>query len=295
MELFNSNFWWIFSTAIFIAVPSALLGCFLVLRKMAMIGDAISHAVLPGIVVAYLMTNSYNSFPMLIASALVGVLCTFLIESFNKIGRLQEDASIGVTYTWLFAIGVVMISFFNDNLDLDQDCVLFGEIAYVPLDSIELMQDLFVPKAFLTGFAMMTIVVMVILFFYNGFKITSFDPLYAASIGISLGLINYTLMSLVSFVTVFSFESVGAILVLAFMVVPPATAYLLSNDLKKMMFLSCLFSIHGVFWGYILSVELNSSIAGAMATTLGIQFFLVFTLNILVKNKKRNTAKYQVS
>jgi len=286
MEIFNSNFWWIFFTAIFIAVPSALLGCFLILRKMAMIGDAISHAVLPGIVVAYLFTNSYNSFPMLIAAAAVGVFCTFLIETFNKVGRLQEDASIGVTYTWLFAIGVVMISFFNDNLDLDQDCVLFGEIAYVPLNAIEMFQDFYVPTAFLTGFGMMTIVILVIIFFYNGFKITSFDPLYAASIGISLTVINYTLMSLVSFVTVFSFESVGAILVLAFMVVPPATAYLLTHQLKRMMFLSCLFAIHGVFWGYLLSVQMNSSIAGAMATCLGIQFFVVFTLHLFKKNKR---------
>lgn len=286
MELFNSNFWWIFFTAIFIAVPSALLGCFLILRKMAMIGDAISHAVLPGIVVAYLFTHSYNSFPMLIAAAAVGVFCTFLIETFNKVGRLQEDASIGVTYTWLFAIGVVMISFFNDNLDLDQDCVLFGEIAYVPLNAIEMFQDFYVPIAFLTGFGMMTIVILVIIFFYNGFKITSFDPLYAASIGISLTVINYTLMSLVSFVTVFSFESVGAILVLAFMVVPPATAYLLTHQLKRMMFLSCLFAIHGVFWGYLLSVQMNSSIAGAMATCLGIQFFVVFALHLFKKNKK---------
>jgi len=286
MELFNSNFWWIFFTAIFIAVPSALLGCFLILRKMAMIGDAISHAVLPGIVVAYLFTHSYNSFPMLIAAAAVGVFCTFLIETFNKVGRLQEDASIGVTYTWLFAIGVVMISFFNDNLDLDQDCVLFGEIAYVPLNAIEMFQDFYVPIAFLTGLGMMTIVILVIIFFYNGFKITSFDPLYAASIGISLTVINYTLMSLVSFVTVFSFESVGAILVLAFMVVPPATAYLLTHQLKRMMFLSCLFAIHGVFWGYLLSVQMNSSIAGAMATCLGIQFFVVFTLHLFKKNKR---------
>lgn len=286
MELFNSNFWWIFFTAIFIAVPSALLGCFLILRKMAMIGDAISHAVLPGIVVAYLFTHSYNSFPMLIAAAAVGVFCTFLIETFNKVGRLQEDASIGVTYTWLFAIGVVMISFFNDNLDLDQDCVLFGEIAYVPLNAIEMLQDFYVPIAFLTGFGMMTIVILVIIFFYNGFKITSFDPLYAASIGISLSVINYTLMSLVSFVTVFSFESVGAILVLAFMVVPPATAYLLTHQLKRMMLLSCLFAIHGVFWGYLLSVQMNSSIAGAMATCLGIQFFVVFALHLFDKNKR---------
>jgi len=286
MELFNSNFWWIFFTAIFIAVPSALLGCFLILRKMAMIGDAISHAVLPGIVVAYLFTHSYNSFPMLIAAAAVGVFCTFLIETFNKVGRLQEDASIGVTYTWLFAIGVVMISFFNDNLDLDQDCVLFGEIAYVPLNAIEMFQDFYVPIAFLTGLGMMTIVILVIIFFYNGFKITSFDPLYAASIGISLTVINYTLMSLVSFVTVFSFESVGAILVLAFMVVPPATAYLLTHQLKRMMFLACLFAIHGVFWGYLLSVQMNSSIAGAMATCLGIQFFVVFALHLFKKNKR---------
>ncbi|MGB0427793.1 MAG: metal ABC transporter permease, partial [Flavobacteriales bacterium] len=235
MQYFDTNFLWIFLTAVCIAIPSAILGSFLILRKMAMIGDAISHAVLPGIVIAYLFTQSYSALPMLFAAAGLGVLSTFMIESFNKIGRLQEDASIGVTYTWLFAIGVIMISFFNDNLDIDQDCVLFGEIAYVPLDLIQLSSTIWLPRAFVLGLCMLIVVVGLISFAFNGLKITSFDPLYAASIGMSVAAINYGLMSLVSFVTVFSFESVGAILVLAFLVVPSATAYLLSKQLKKMI------------------------------------------------------------
>jgi manganese/zinc/iron transport system permease protein len=286
MELFNENFFWIFITASLIALPSALLGSFLILRKMSMIGDAISHAVLPGIVIAYLFTQSFDSFWMLLGASLMGIIATFLIETFNKVGRLQEDASIGVTYTWLFALGVVLISWFNDNIDLDQECVLFGEIAYVPLNMIEITGDFWVPKGFLYALFMCMVVVLFIVIFYKGLQITSFDRSYAMAIGIPVVFINYLLMSMVSFTTVFSFDAVGAILVLALMVVPAATGYLLTHKLRKMLILSSIFGISGVFFGYILAYKMNGSIAGAIASILGVQFAIVFIINKIMLGQK---------
>ncbi|MCT4666258.1 MAG: metal ABC transporter permease [Flavobacteriales bacterium] len=287
MEIFDQNFWWIFLSALLIAIPNAILGSFLILRKMAMIGDAISHAVLPGIVIAYIFTQNYQSIWMLIAAAGVGVLAAVMIESFNKFGRLQEDASIGVTYTWLFASGVVLISWFNDDLDIDQDCVLFGEIAYLPLDLIQITDQLLIPNGFLQALFMFVVVISLVLIFYKGLFITSFDESYAISIGVSAVGINYVLMSLVSFVTVFSFDAVGAILVLALMVVPSATAYLLSENLKKMLFLSSVFAVTGVFFGYLLAVLINGSIAGAIASILGLQFLMIFLLQLIFSKKRQ--------
>ncbi|NRA48492.1 MAG: metal ABC transporter permease, partial [Phaeodactylibacter sp.] len=128
------NAFWIILTGALVATSCGLLGAFLVLRKMAMLGDAISHAVLPGIVIAYLFSGSRETLPMLIGAAGIGVLTTFLVEFLHQKARLQIDASIGITFTWLFAIGIIMISMYVGQVDLDQDCVLYGEIAYVPLD-----------------------------------------------------------------------------------------------------------------------------------------------------------------
>jgi manganese/zinc/iron transport system permease protein len=128
------NDFWIILTGSLVAINCGMLGVFLILRKMAMIGDAISHAVLPGIVVAYLLAQSRNAIFTLLGAALFGLLTTFLIELFYKRARLQSDASIGITFTWLFAIGVILVTAFTGNIDLDQECVLYGDIAYVPFD-----------------------------------------------------------------------------------------------------------------------------------------------------------------
>ncbi len=292
MELFDSNFFWIVLSALLIAIPCCLVGVFLVLRKMAMLGDAISHAVLPGIVIAYFLSDSYQSIPMLLGAASVGLLCTYLIETFNKVGRLQEDASIGVTYTWLFALGVVMISFMNDNVDVDQDCVLYGEIAYVPLDTTGLF-GFYLPRAILNG-GFLTVFISILLYFgFKGFKLTTFDPVYATAIGISIGFWHYLLMGMVSTVTILSFESIGAILVLAFLVIPPATAFLLTKRLNTMLFLSILIASIGVVMGYILAYTINSSISGAMASMLALEFFLVFIGLIVFKKRKKGKMKME--
>ncbi len=294
MDFLDLNFVWISLSALLIAIPCSLVGVFLVLRKMAMLGDAISHAVLPGIVIAYYFSDSYQSIPMLLGAASVGLLCTYLIETFNKVGRLQEDASIGVTYTWLFALGVVMISFMNDNVDLDQDCVLYGEIAYVPLDTLSIFGAL-IPRAVVNGSFLTTLIALLLIVGFKGFKLTTFDPVYATAIGISITFWHYLLMGMVSTVTILSFESIGAILVLAFLVIPPAIAYLLTNRLMSMIYLSMVFSLVAVILGYILAYKINSSISGAIASILALEFLVVFIGLQIFKILRRRATKVSYS
>ncbi|GAA0190434.1 manganese ABC transporter permease MntD [Fulvivirga kasyanovii] len=279
-----------------VAIACGLLGCFLVLRKMAMVGDAISHAVLPGIVLAFLFTGSRDSVTMLIGAGAIGILTTFLIEFFHKKGKLQTDASIGVTFTWLFAVGVILVSAFAGKVDLDQDCVLYGEIAYVPLDLWITDSGLVMgPRVlYITG----TVLIILIAFITLGYKelfLTTFDPGYASAIGISTAVWHYLLMGAVSLTTVASFESVGAILVVALLIAPPATAYMLTENLKKMLIITSFLGVVISAGGYYLAAWLDGSIAGAMASVAGLLFMLAFLFSpgngmvAKVKSKRSKT------
>ena len=262
-------------TALFTALSCALLGVFLVLRKMTMVGDAISHAVLPGIAIAYFISQSRASFVMFIGAALVGVLATVIIELLRKRLRVQNDASIGMTFTTLFALGVVLITYWSDKVDLDQECVLYGEIAYVPFDTWTMGGVMMGPIALWSSGALLVMVLAYLLLGYKGLKMTSFNEDYAAVLGIGVAGWNLSLMSMVSLATVVSFESVGAILVVALLVAPAATAYLLTHDLRRMLFLAALAALLGSVGGYGLSRWLETSIAGTIATTLGLLFLIV--------------------
>ena len=281
---------WIILTGSLVAAACSLLGSFLILRKMAMVGDAISHAVLPGIVFAYLISGSRASFPMLVGAAVVGILTTWIIEVFQKRFKVQSDASIGVTFTMLFAIGVIMISALGGQVELDQECVLYGEIAYVPLDLWFTASGISMGpySTWIIGTAFVIVLGFVVLGF-NALKITTFDEKYAASIGISTVAWHYALMGMVSLTTVVSFEAVGAILVVAFFIIPPATAYLMTHDLKKMILLSVLLGVLSSSIGYFFALWLNSSIAGAMVMVAGVIFFLVFLIT-RVQQKRRKEA-----
>lgn len=264
-------------TGILVAIPCALLGTFLVLRKMVMVGDAISHAVLPGIVIAFFITESFNSAYMLLGAGIIGVLTTFLIEFFHKKGKLQEDASIGVTFTWMFAIGVILISTFLKNTDLDLDCVLYGEILNAPFNLW--ITDSGINLGPISVWLLGSISLVVLIYVIVGYKellLTTFDPSFANSIGISTEIWHYSLMSCVSFTTVSAFESVGAILVVSFLVIPPATAYLLTDKLKNMLFLSSFFSVMSVVGGYYSSIILDITTSGSMTCFSFLIFLLVF-------------------
>jgi manganese/zinc/iron transport system permease protein len=269
---------WIILTAVMVVISTAVTGSFLLLRKSSMVADAISHAVLPGLVIAYLFTSSRSSLIMLVGAALSGLLVTLLIELIQKKAKLQQDASIGISYTFLFAVGIILVSQFGSQIDLDQECVLYGEIAFVPLDRWMFNGVDLGPRQFwiTSGLALFTLLGLVL--GYKGLLISSFDANYAKASGFNVVSWNLALMSFTSLDAVVAFESVGAILVIAFLVGPAATAFLISRRLPHMLVRSVLFGISASILGYLFSWKLNVSIAGSIALVIGVQFGLVFSI-----------------
>jgi manganese/zinc/iron transport system permease protein len=266
---------WIILTGTLVAATCGILGCFLVLRKMAMVGDAISHSVLPGIAIAFLISSSRDSMLMLIGAAVLGLVTVFLIQALQQSG-LQSDASIGIVFTALFAVGVILISRNASHIDLDLDCVLFGEIAYVQWDTwIWNGYDMGPIAVWMLGGTLL-LVLAAILLFYKQFKLCAFDPALAAAIGIPVALFHYLLMGLVSLSTVASFESVGAILVVGMLIIPASAAYLLTDRLSVMLGYSVLIGAISAAGGYYAAKWLDASIAGSMVTVAGILFLLAF-------------------
>lgn len=266
---------WILLTGALVASCCGILGVFLVLRKMAMIGDAISHSVMPGIVIAFLISGSRDSLLMMFAALLCGLLTTFLIQMFQQSG-IQSDASIGVVFTALFAIGVVLVSLYARQVHLDQDAILYGEIAYVHWNVWEFGGMNMGPKAVWLLGTTLIVIVTVIALFYKQFKLCAFDPALAAAIGIPVALFHYLLMGLVSMATVSSFESVGAILVVGLLIIPASTAYLLTDRLGMMILWSVGVGIASTFIGYGTAVVLDASIAGCMVCAAALLFVIAF-------------------
>ncbi|MFN7962968.1 MAG: metal ABC transporter permease [Thermoanaerobaculia bacterium] len=262
-----------------VAASCALVGSFLVLRKMALVGDAISHAVLPGIVIAFLLSGSRASLPMLVGAGAFGVLTVLLVELFHKTGRLHEDASIGVVFPVLFSFGVLLISRYANQVDLDLDCVLYGEIAYAPWDQLKLAGQLLGPKALWLNGLVFAVNLLFVGLCYKELKLGTFDPELAAALGFAPTLMHYLLMGSVSLTVVGAFESVGAILVVAMLVVPPATAYLLTERLSRMIALAMAFGVASAIAGYGLARWIDASIAGAIGVAAGGFFLLTFLLS----------------
>ena len=259
----------------FAGASCALLGCFLVLRRLAMLGDAISHAVLPGIALAFLLTGSRASLPMFIGAVILGAVTAFLVQVLSERG-VQGDAAIGVTFTTLFALGVVLISLYGSQVDLDLDCVLYGEIAYAPFDTLTFGGRNWGPLALWTNGIMLIVNLIVVGLLFKQFKLCAFDAEMAAAVGIPVAALHYLLMGLVAATTVGAFESVGAILVVAMLIVPASTAYLLTRRLEHMIAVAVLVGVVSSFGGYQVARVLDCSIAGAMASVSGLFFFGAF-------------------
>ena len=290
---------WIVLTGVLVTASCALLGTFLVLRKMSLLGDALSHAVLPGIAVAFLLSGSRAVLPMFLGAAAFGLLTALLVEAFHRRWRVQEDAAIGIVFTALFALGVVIITAYAGQVDLDQECVLYGEIAYTPWDLLLWGEESLGPRPVWILGAVLAINLIVIALLYKEFKISAFDPAMAMSVGINAALMHYLLMGLVALTTVASFESVGAILVVAMLIVPGAAAYLWSDRLIAVLGLAVFFGTVSAVAGYFLASFWNSSIAGAMVVVIGgvFLFSLLFSPNqgVLARVYQRVRLSLQVA
>ncbi|MCC5946730.1 MAG: metal ABC transporter permease [Bernardetiaceae bacterium] len=271
-----NTFWIIFAGSL-VAIISAILGSFMMLRRQAMIIDAISHAVLPGIFAAYWFSSSFQSWQMWLGASLTGLFSTFLIAFLQQKLRLQSDAAIGISFTLLFSIGVILISAFSADIDLDTDCVLYGELAYVPLDISDFtFWGIEVPRIIWTLLALLIAVLLLIVVFYKQFKITTFDPEFASAIGISNNFWHYVLMAAVSLTTVTAFEAVGAILVVAFMIVPSAAAFLLTRRLSSLLLLAACIGVLSVQAGYWAAWLTDGAVAAAMASASGLFLLIAF-------------------
>ncbi len=266
---------WIIVTASLVGLSCGLIGVFLILRKMAMMADAISHTVLLGIVMAFIITRELSGVHMLVGSILAGLLTALLVQWLHSL-NVQQDASIGTVFTTLFAIGVILIELFAGNAHLDVQHALMGEITFIPWDkmSLPLLGD--VPKATALLALVFVIVLLFIIAFYKEWKITTFDPALAASIGIPVLVMHYVFMSLVSITTVASFDAVGAIMVVAMLITPAASAYLWTDRLAIMLVLSGLFGVVSAVTGYYLAAWIDTSISGSMAFATGILFLISF-------------------
>lgn len=257
-----------------VAAACALPGTFLVLRHMAMMSDAISHAILPGIVVAFFITNDLSSPLLIVAAALTGLLTVTLVEGINRTRLVREDAAIGLVFPFLFSIGVVLIARYAGDVHLDTDAVLLGELAFAPLDRLIVGPYDLGPKSLYVMGAIGLLNLAFILLFYKELKLATFDAGLATALGFAPAVLHYVLMGLVSLTAVGAFNAVGSILVVALMIGPPATAYLLTDRLGRMIALSVLIGAISAIAGYWISYAFDVSIAGMIATVVGVLFGL---------------------
>ncbi|GAA0872859.1 metal ABC transporter permease [Gangjinia marincola] len=280
--------------SVLVAIACAIPGTFLVLRKMAMISDAISHSILPGIVIGFFLTENLNSPLLILLAAFTGVLTVWLVETIQKTGLVKEDTAIGLVFPALFSIGVILIAKNANDVHLDIDAVLLGELAFAPFDRLLINELDLGPKSIWVIGSILFVNVILLFTFYKELKLSTFDKGLAISLGFSPVLLHYGLMSVASVTVVGSFDAVGAILVVALMIAPAASAYLLTDDLKKMLLLSCLIGAMSAIGGYWLANLLDASIAGAITTVLGIIFLMVYLfapdrgiISVMLKEKQQ--------
>ena len=265
----------IIGTAMLVAANCASIGTFLVLRQMAMMSDAISHAVLLGIVIAVFVVGGRETVPVIVGGVLSGILTVSLVELLYRTGRLKKDSSIGIVFPFLFAIGVILVTQAG-NVHIDAQHVLYGSIEFVPFDTLY-VDEINIGSKSLWVLGILAIAnISFIAILYKELKISTFDASIAVSVGLMPVLIHYLLMIMVATTAVVAFESVGAILVIAFFIVPASAAYLLTDRLSRMLILSVGLGIVSAITGYILAILADVSIAGSMATMAGVVFGLVW-------------------
>ncbi|MBP8291714.1 MAG: metal ABC transporter permease [Caldilineaceae bacterium] len=283
--------------AVLTAAACALPGVFLVLRSMAMMADAISHTVLLGIVLVFFVVQDLQSPWLLVGAAATGLVTVTLVEMLSRTRLVREDAAIGLVFPALFSLAVILISRFARGVHLDVDAVLLGELAFAPFDRA-LILGLDLPKALVTMGAILLANIVFISVFYKELKLSTFDPALATALGFAPGLLHYGLMALVSITAVGAFDTVGAILVVALFITPAAAAYLLTDDLRRMLFLSVGIGVLSALSGYWLARTVDASIAGSMATMTGLVFVIVYVaapqrgLVAQLRRRKRNRLEF---
>lgn len=265
--MFNDEVWILLIGAL-AALCCSQVGVFLVLRRQAMLGDAVSHAILPGLVLGFLIAG--RSLPVIFISALgAGLLTAYLAHFIEEQGSQHSDTGIGISFTFLFSLGVILITAFASHVDLDPDCILFGELAFTVFDRWEIGSLDMGPRAFWVQLTVFITLLGFISVAFRRLQLICFDPILATSLGIRTNFWHYALMAAVALACVAAFEAVGVILVVTLLVCPANSAYLFARSLRAMQCWSGLFAILSALLGYYAAVWLDNSIAACMALASG--------------------------
>ncbi len=264
--------WEILAIACVTAAACALPGAFLMLRGMAMMSDAVSHAILPGIVIAYLIVQDLASPVLVLGASATGVLTAALIEALRRTGLVREDSAVALVFPALFSVGVILIAREAGRVHLDTDSVLLGELAFAPFERFAPGGVDLGPRALATMSGIFLLDFGLVLIFYKELQITTFDPALAASFGLRPAAIQYGLTAIVSVTAVGAFDAAGSVLVVALMVAPPAAAALWVNRLPALLALSVGLAVLSASSGTLLARALDASIAGSMAVAAGAVF-----------------------
>jgi manganese/zinc/iron transport system permease protein len=260
---------------ILVSLACGLIGSFIVVRKLALMGDAISHGILPGIALAFMIMQSRALFPMFFGACLAGLLCSFCIEWLQKKSILKPDAALGLTFTTFFAFGVLLIAVNGSNAHIDAECLLYGEIGLIPLAEDLSFAGIDLGSRPLISMLVVTIlVILAVTVFYRQLLVTSFDFTLAKTLGLPVTLIHYGLMLLLALTIVSAFEAVGVILVISMLIFPSVTASFFFTRMPAILFCSLPLSFIYSIGGFFLARWLDCSIAGAMVLVAALCFAL---------------------
>jgi manganese/zinc/iron transport system permease protein len=274
----SADDWWIILTCASCAVACAIPGVFLMLTRNSLMADGISHASLAGIGGAFLLFSTRNPVVM-VAGALTAGLCTAILSSaLHRSSVIKADASLGIVFTTLFALGVILIHLVARYVDLDPSCVLYGLAELIPFDTVR-VGSWNAPRGFIWLTALACINGLVCFAFWKELTLFAFDPLLAKSLGFHPRRINYVLLTMVTVTIVLSFETLGSILVVTMLVAPAATAYLLSYRLSTVVLLAVVLGMASAGIGYLGALAMNTSVAGMMSVTAGVLFLLAALLS----------------
>lgn len=269
---------WVVLTGALCAMACALPGAQLVLRRRSMMGDAISHAVLPGVAIAFLITATNDPLVMLVGAIVIGILTTVLVDLVQRAGRTEIGASMGIVFTALFALGLVLIRAFADDVLIDPHVVIYGSIELSYLDQVDLL-GWSVPRGAVVNGGSLVINGLLFLLFYKELKLTAFDEPLAAAMGFRPRLVQGVLMAMTAATAVAAFETVGSILVVSMIIVPGATAWLLTDRYGPMLIWTLVIAACAALLGHIAALIVpgwfgfeGMSTAGSMAVMSGVLF-----------------------
>ena len=269
---------WTLAIALVTSVACALCGSLLLVNRQAMMSEGLSHAVFPGLVIAFMLLRDYNSPLLIISAAVSGLVMVWLTQWLDSTRLVDSDAGLGIVFAGMFSIGVLLVSGNLRSTHFHADCIIDGNLAIAPLDRFEIAGVDLGPQSWIVMLIMLAVCIGFIVLCYKELKLMLFEPLLARRFGLKPALLLFVWLAIVSMTTVAAFNVAGAILIVALMIAPPAAAYLLSDRLSGLLWISSLIAVISSVAGFYVALHLDISPTGPIASMAGVVFLLVFAL-----------------